>query len=383
MKLAFVGPCYPYRGGIAHYNSSLALAARECGHEVRLYNFTRQYPGPLFPGATQLDPSPPGPDTPTSIRCIDSLNPLTWLLTGRRIKRFRPDLVVVQWWHPFFAPSFGTIARSVRRHRTATVLFLCHNVFPHEASAVDRLLLRYAYGQADGFVVQASVERDKIHSLLGRDAVVEVAPHPPYDRFTRQATPIDPATARQTLGLTASRILLFFGLIRPYKGLGVLLEALARVQTPDLQLVVVGECYEDKKRYRDQIDRLGIGGRVLLVTRYIPDDQVPLYFAAADVAVLPYLSATGSGIAQMAFAFGLPVIVSGVGGIPEMVKEGETGLLVPPGCPDVLARAIDRFYSERLADRLRAGIQADRRENGWRSVVEALCRCRQRCLSGP
>ena len=210
---------------------------------------------------------------------------------------------------------------------------------------------------------------------MGEAVTVEVAPHPTYDQFAQTSDPIDIEVARQSLGLSASRVLLFFGLIRPYKGLSVLLDAFGLLQTQDVQLIVAGECYQDANRYRRHIEDLGLTQRIHFHDRYIPNEEVSKYFSAADVVVLPYLSATGSGIVQIAFAFGVPVIVSAVGGIPELVQDNRTGLLVPPDDPNALAGAVDRFYREDLAHQLQLGIESSRESFGWETVVDAIIRC--------
>jgi D-inositol-3-phosphate glycosyltransferase len=371
VRVALLGPVYPYRGGIAHHTASLFGAFTGLGHDVRVYNFTRQYPGLLFPGQRQTDTSRE-PIVVPSERTVDSLNPATWVRTAWRMRRFRPDVVVVQWWHPFFAPSYGTIARLVRRQGSSRVVFLCHNVRPHDATVWDEGLLRWAYGAADAFVLQAAVEEPVLRRLVRGHPPVAAVPHPTYDVFVGPGPRPSAAAARSSLGLAAERVLLFFGLVRPYKGLGVLIEAMARLRHLDLALVVAGEFYEDAAPHRRRIAALGLTQRIHLNDRYIPNEQVPQYFAAADLVVLPYLSATQSGIVQIAYAFGVPVVVSAVGGIPEVVTSGETGLLVAPGDPEALAGAIARFFDEDLGPRMRAGIERRRGELTWPRVAEAI-----------
>ncbi len=372
MKIAILGPVHPYRGGIAHYTTSLYRVLLDEGHDVALFNFTRQYPKLLFPGTSQEDDTPSAFRAPSK-RVIDSLNPLSWLRTLRAVQRFGPDVAVLMWWHPFFAPSLGSIARGLRRLAGCRVVFLCHNVLPHEGSVFDRTLARYAYGAADRFIVQASEERARLRELVGYEPAVEVAPHPVYEVFAEgREAEADTGAARRTLGVPEdARVLLFFGYVRHYKGLDVLFEALARTE-PAIHLVIAGECYEDATELRRQMNERGLAERVHWFDRYVPNEEVPTFFAAADVVVLPYRNATQSGIVQLAYAFGVPVIVSAVGGIPEVVDAERTGLLVPPEDPDALAAAIARFYEEGLRDGLVAGVAEKRTSTGWDRVVKAI-----------
>ena len=373
VRIALVGPCHPFRGGIAHYTTSLYRALEDAGHQVNSYNFSRQYPGVLFPGTTQEDHSKAPFEVPND-QCVDTLNPVSWAYTGWRIARSRPELTIIQWWHPYFAPSFGTIARIVRRTSSSQVVFLCHNVLPHESSVVDKALIRWAFRSSDAFLVQAAKERAKLREMVGYKPQIEVVPHPIYDVFAEEGGEVTVEEARAKLRLKGERILLFFGYVRPYKGLSVLLNALPLLKTSGIQLVIAGECYEDKQKYLNLLRVLRLEDRVLFLDKYIPNEEVRIYFAAADLVVLPYRSATQSGIVQVAYAFGVPVVVSAVGGIPEIVQDGETGLLVPPDRPGQLAGAIDRFFREDLSEQLTEGIRRKREAFRWDSVVTALTR---------
>ena len=379
MKAAILGPTYPHRGGIAHYTTLLARALH-ARHELAIVSFRRLYPGFLFPGTTQLDSSedriaPPVPPEPI----LDSLNPLTWRRAGSRLRAFDPDLLVVPWWHPFFGPSLGTAARRARRGRGRPVrIFLCHNVAPHEGTPLDRVLTSYGLGAADAFLVHARSEAEKL-SALARGRPVRVHPHPSYEIFSRSApTRVE---ARRGLDLDG-RVILFFGYVRPYKGLEDLLRALtlARGNAWD-RLVIVGEFYDPPERYRALLEDPRIRDRVRVVNRYVPNEEVARYFAAADVAALPYREATGSGIAQIAFGAGLPVIATRTGGLEEVVEEGVSGLLVPPRDPKSMARAIERYFDESMQERLRAGVRAARLRFGWDALVDAIEALAEECAS--
>jgi glycosyltransferase involved in cell wall biosynthesis len=376
MKVALLGPTYPYRGGISHYTTLLARAfARD--HETHVVSFSRLYPGLLFPGATQYDRSedairPPGQPE----RLLDSVAPWTWRATGLRLRALRPDLLVVPWWHPFFGPSLGTAARVARMGESPKRIFLCHNVEPHEATPLDRALADYGLGAADGFLVHAKAEAARLEARAG-GRPIRVHPHPTYEVFS-QSRPTREA-ARATIG-AEGRVILFFGYVRAYKGLADLLTAL-RIARPDSwdRLYVVGEFYEPRARYEAALGDPKIAKKVTVVDRYVPNEDVAAYFAAADVVALPYRSATGSGIAQVAFGAGAPVIATRAGGLEDVVEDGVSGLLVEPSQPAALARAIERYFDEGLGPRLREGVARASRRFTWEALVEALLALHREC----
>lgn len=366
-RLAIIGPAYPYRGGIAHYVGRLH---RELvpHHDVQIFNFSRQYPSILFPGSTQEDRSR-APQAVPSERIVDSIHPFRWWTARRRIAAWKPDLALFMWWHPFFGPSMGTLSRGLPG---IPRVFLCHNVTPHETSLVDRVLSRYALGTATGFLVHSQIEAEKLEALVPGPPVRRT-PLPLYD-FLVPPSPPDRATARRQLGLGDGPVLLFFGLIRPYKGLRTLLEAVPRIlERWKVTVLVVGEFYEDPAPYRRMVEDAGVRGAVQFIDRFVPDEEVAPYFAAADLVVLPYRTASQSAVVQVAYAFDRPVLVTRTGGLPESVFEGETGHLVEPDRPVELADAVCRFletprevYQEGLIrrkplfgwDRLRAALES-------------------------
>ncbi|MDH3197289.1 MAG: glycosyltransferase [Candidatus Krumholzibacteria bacterium] len=367
MNVCLVGPAHPYRGGIAHFTSMLAKSFA-VEHRVDVINFRRLYPSFLFPGKTQYDDST-SPLAVPSRRIIDSMNPLTYLEAARWIERGRADLVVIQWWHPFFAPAFRVICSRVRRRTRSRIVFLCHNVLPHEPSPFDRALVRMGLGGGHAFLVQSGEDGRTLEALVA-GAKVGFNPHPIYDWFDMKRYDAD--GARRALDVHG-RVLLFFGLVRSYKGLSVLLRAFAACgERLGATLLVVGEFYEPRARYEELIAQLGIGERVRLVDRYVPNEEVEVYFKAADLVVLPYLTATQSGVVQIAFSFAKPVVVTGVGGLPDVVTDGETGYVVTPDDPEALAGAIERFFAENAAARMSAAIRADLDRFSWRRCVRAL-----------
>ena len=371
MKVALLGPTHPYRGGIAHYTTLLAraLAAR---HAVSIVSFSRLYPGFLFPGTTQFDASGDAILPPVSPeRIVDSIAPWTWTRAGRRLRAIGPDVLIVPWWHPFFGPSLGTAARVARPRGTAGPkrIFLCHNVEPHEPSPVDRALTSYGLGAADGFLVHARAEAERLAGRA-RGRPVRVHPHPSYEIFSARRPSRE--AARAAVG-AEGRVILFFGYVRPYKGLADLLQALAIANPGSWDLLyVVGEFYEPRGRYETALAHPALRGKVRVVDRYVANEEVANYLAAADVVALPYRSATGSGIAQVAFGGGTPVIATRAGGLEDVVDDGVTGLLVPPSNPEALARAIERYFEEGLGPRLRDGVASGRARFTWEALVASL-----------
>ena len=367
MKITILGTAYPLRGGIAHYNALLA-SALGASHTVDTVTFKRQYPAFLFPGKTQQESgetmiAPPAP------QLVDSINPLNWVRVGRLIRDQRPDVLVFKYWLPFFGPCFGTIARIVRSNNHTRILCICDNVLPHERRPLDVSFTRYAFAAVDAFIVQSSaVERD-LQQLLPR-ALYRHVPHPVYNIF---GAAIDKDKARANLGFKDERIVLFFGYVRRYKGLHVLLQAMPHLLAHfPVRLLVVGEFYDDEQAYREQIQALGLEHAVTIHSDYVPNERVGEYFSAADVVVLPYLSATQSGIAQIAYNFDRPVIASNVGGLAEVVIDGLTGYVVPPEDPEALAQAIAKFYREEREQEFAVQVREEKRKYTWENLVIAI-----------
>ena len=380
MRIALVGPVHPWRGGIAQYLGLLGEALMPRA-EVRAVTFTRQYPEMLFPGASQRDPSAEPPRFPVTAR-IDSIAPWSWSLAARELEAFAPGLVILKWWLPFFGPSFASSVGPLRR-RGSRVVLVCDNLVPHERRPFDMAFTRWMMRNSDGYLVMSeSVERDL--DRLKPGAPKRRVLHPLYAQFDRGRYTRE--SARAKLGLTGD-VALFFGYVRHYKGLDTLLDAwpAVRARRP-ATLVVAGEFYEDSAPYRARVERAsdaeastGLAGAttvrrgaIHLMDRYIADDEVEALFKAADVVVLPYRAATQSGVTHVAYALGVPVITTDVGGLAETVRPGETGLVVPPEDPAQLADAIVRFFAEDMAPRLRAGVESLRRAHSWDALADRL-----------
>ena len=368
-KIVIVSPAHPLRGGIAASTERLAVELQKKGLSVVIYSYSLQYPGFLFPGKTQFtsDPPPLGANgKPLHIvTCINSVNPLSWILTGLRIASERPDQVIVRFWLPFMGPALGTLLR-IARWRTR-VTGLVDNIIPHEKRPGDRLFARYFTGACDDFLVMSKSVGEEIRLFSGKPVVF--SPHPLYDNYGELQ---NRDTARKTLGIPAeAQVALFFGFIRQYKGFDLFLRALAH--TPHIHALVAGECYEDWASYQQIIDDNDMTERVHIVTDFIPSEQVSLYFSAADIVVQPYRSATQSGISQIAYHFGLPMIVSNVGGLPEIVTDKVSGYVVTPDAASV-SDALNDFFENNRNEEMRIGVQREKERFTWDKMADALIR---------
>jgi glycosyltransferase involved in cell wall biosynthesis len=370
LKIAIVGPSHPFRGGIAHYTTLLVRALRE-RHDVRFFAFRRQYPMWLYPAATDRDPSARPLSEPGVELALDSMNPVTWLGVASRIRRLEPDALILPWWIAFWAPQFWTIARLARAGTRTRVLFICHNVVEHEPSRIRLALTRAALRSGDRFLVHSEEDRRNLERLVpGARIVRGVLPS-----FGEVAgAPRQRDRARERLGIDAdARVLLFFGFVRPYKGLRHLVEAMPSVvERTGARLVVAGEFWKDKQTYLDRIEALGVEDRITVLDRYLPNEEIADVFAAADLVVQPYETATQSAVTQMAFDLGRPVLVTAVGGLPESVRDGVTGYVVPPADPAAIAAAVADFYENGRGPAMEAAVAADRDRFSWSRAIEAV-----------
>lgn len=370
MRVVIIGPAYPLRGGLATYNERLARAFRAAGDEVRIVTFSLQYPDFLFPGQTQLSTEAGPPDLDIEVS-LNSVNPLSWWAVGRRLRRERPDLVVFRFWLPFMGPALGTVARLVRGNGRTRVVAITDNVIPHEKRPGDGPLTRYFLGACDGFVTMSrSVLADLQRLGFGQKPAL-YRPHPLYDNFGSAKAK---AAALGALGLPATAgYLLFFGFIRSYKGLDLLLEAWAdpRLVALPVKLIIAGEFYEDAAPYEALIAKHQLESRIVRATDFIPNEEVANYFCAADLVVQPYKHATQSGVSQVAYHFGRPMLVTDVGGLAELVPNGVVGYVVPP-TPRALADALVDFYVNHREETFAAGVRQEATKFSWDVMVGAL-----------
>ncbi|MFI5174834.1 MAG: glycosyltransferase family 4 protein [Terriglobia bacterium] len=364
MKLTIVGPAYPLRGGIAHHVIRLKQELTSRGHQVQILSFRRLYPRLFFPGRTPLDSSQLRPDDPAE-PVIDSLNPLTWYQAYKRARSFSPDGIVLEWWHPFFSLLVGWLGRRFRKVGLKCIIE-CHNIFPHERTFLDHTLLRFAFSPVQYFLTHSSTDQQELLKLLpGR--TVRIAPLLILKEFS----------TNKGL-LTHPRTLLFFGIVRKYKGLDVLLRAMPRVLSKiDCQLVIAGEFYEPVDRYLQIIRECGIEQSVSIDNRYVPNEEVSEVFGRADVLILPYLSASQSGVAQISFANAVPVIASRTGGLPDVVFDNVNGMLVAPGDSKALAEAILSYFENNREQILKknllaARVHQDQERNNIGTIIEDM-----------
>lgn len=368
-KVIILGPGHPLRGGIAASGQRLCKQFMEEGHECSIWSFSLQYPSFFFPGTSQYTTEPAPPDMEI-YSVINSIHPVNWIQVGNALRRLRPDIVVVRYWLPLMAPALGTILRQIKKNKFTRIIALTDNVVPHEKRKGDILFTRYFLKPCDAFVTMSEkVMRDLRQFDTTKPA--RLVPHPLYDSF---GDPVSKAVARQHLGLDPNdRILLFFGFIRKYKGLDLLLEAMKMVkETPDfpIKLLVAGEFYEDGKLYQEQIDRLGIRDKLILRTDFIPDSEVKYYMCAADCVVQPYRNATQSGVTPLAYHFEKPMIVTNVGGLPDLVPHEQVGLVCEPD-PTSLAAAIERYFQLGEAHFV-PQLRREKEKYSWHHLVQAI-----------
>lgn len=370
MKITILSPAWPYRGGIAAFSERLAHQLQEEGHQLQVYTFTLQYPGFLFPGKTQFSVEAAPLDLAIERR-LSSVNPISWIRLGRQIKVERPDLLIVAYWMPFMAPCLGAVARMARNNGHTRVIALCHNLVPHEKRPGDMLLTRWFVHSIDAVAALSQSVCDDVHQFVPGMSTM-ASPHPLYDNFGPR---ISREEACRHLGLDeADRYFLFFGLIRDYKGLDWLLEAYASLlrnaPTSDVpRLIIAGEFYSGEERYHAQARELGIDERIIWRTEFVPDSEVKHYFSVADLIVQPYKTATQSGVTQIAYHFGCPMLVTRVGGLPEIVPDGEVGYVVAPD-PNAIAGGLLRFLTEHPD--FTPGLQVQRQRYSWSVFTDRL-----------
>ena len=370
MNIVILGSAYPYRaGGITSFNERLARQFQAEGHQVIIYNFTYYYPGFLFPGTTQYS-SEPAPADIKIERRIHSINPINWLLVGNRLRKLKPDLVVVRYWLPVMGPSLGTILRRVKKNGHTKLICIADNVIPHEKRPGDTAFTRYFMKPVDAFITMSREVMQDLRTFEKTKPALQVN-HPLYDNFGA-AVPVTEARQHLNIALDKS-IILFFGFIRNYKGLDILLDAaklLKEKQTQPFTIVIAGEFYEDAKLYQEQIEKNGIADVLELRTHFIPDTEVKYYICAADVVVQPYRSATQSGVTPLAYHFEVPMIVTNVGGLPALVPDGKVGYVAEPNAASI-AEKISLFLKRGKASFLPA-LQEEKKKYAWENLTEAI-----------
>jgi len=365
VNIAILSSFYPYRGGIAQFNANLYRELSR-NHNVKAFNFKRQYPKILFPGKTQLiEKGDPAIEIESS-QILDTVNPFTFFTTAKKIREFEPDLLLMRYWMPWFAPSLGFVAR--KQNKKTKVISILDNVIPHEPMFYDKPFTKYFLGGSDGFVVLSGSVGDDLLKLR-KDALYTCIPHPVYDHFGTKVNR-DEAAGRLNLE-KGKRTILFFGLIRDYKGLDVLIDAFSMLDER-YQLVIGGEPYGSFTSYTEQIDKLPDKSRVKLFTRYIPDSEVPLFFSACDVCVLPYKSATQSGISSISYHYELPMITTSAGGLRESIEEPGAGIVVEAPDPILIKEAIGDFFDNNLFSVMAENIKRHKSKLSWEVFANNL-----------
>jgi len=366
MRISLIGPFPPFRGGISDFNTAL-FNELDKSYDIQIINYSTLYPKLLFPGKTQYKEI--ADEHHNSERILNSINPFTWRKTVNRIIGFKPDIVVIHYWIPFFAPALRKIAILLKKKNDIKIIVICHNLVPHEKYSFNQLFTKMFLNKIDRFVVMSeSVKMDLLKFIQG--AKYRLTPHPIYNIF---GNTIDKNIARQNLGIKAKKVILYFGLIREYKGLDILLNSIPRIKQElnDFIVIVAGECYEKLPKYYDIIEKLKIQDSMDLRLKFIPENKVAQYFSAADIVVLPYKTATQSGITQVAYNFNRPVIVSDVGGLAEIVPNGKTGYVVKPDSKE-FANAIIKYFKEDKFDEFSKNILKHKQLFSWGIFVDNL-----------
>ena len=367
-KVVIIGPAHPLRGGLATFNQRLAKEFIAQGDDCYICSFSLQYPGFLFPGTTQFSDEP----APTDIKIVslvNSVNPFNWIKTGNRLRKEKPDLIVVRYWLPFMGPALGTILRRVKRNKHTRIVCIADNIIPHEHRAGDKAFTKYFLKSCDAFITMS----EKVLSDLKqfeKTKPIQLVRHPLYDTFGEI---ISKEEAREKLKVNRSdSVILFFGFIRKYKGLDLLLEAMNddKIKQSGIKLLVAGEFYEDAKQYQELIDRLGIRNQLILKTDFIQDSEVKYYLCAADAVVQPYRNATQSGVTPLAYYFEKPMIVTNVGGLPALVPDGKAGIVTEPQ-PKSIAEAIIKFYQLGEAHFI-PHLRVEKQKYSWETLANTI-----------
>lgn len=368
-KVALIGPVYPYKGGISHYTGLMYRVLKK-KYDVFLISYQFQYPKLLYK-KEQKDYSNDNFKIKETNYWIHTLNPFNWFKVIKKIRALDPDLIIFQWWHPYFAPCYWVLCKYLKNKK---LLFVCHNVFPHERFPLDKLLTKAVLKQGDSYIVQSKTDAEDLQRIIN-NPVFEQTVHPSYNTFKFEN--MTKKTAREKLQLEEKhKVLLFFGFIREYKGLKYLIQAMEETanQLENLKLLIVGDFSNatEKKEYKNLILQCGAEGVITIYDGYIPDKEVEKFFAASDLVVLPYVSATQSGIVQIAFSFDKPVVVTDVGGLPDVVKNNFTGYVVESQKPDQLSNAIVKFFKEEKSNQFVENIKKEADRFSWDKMLEVI-----------
>lgn len=369
MKIDLIGPSYPFRGGLSHYTTLLFKNLKK-KHRTNFYSFKRQYPKFLFPGKTDKDYSDFTLKDDETQPVLDSMNPFAWIKTAYKIIKDKPDITIIPWWVVFWAPHFLTIILILKLFSNTKILFICHNVVEHESGLVKKLLSKMVLTKGDFFIVHSNEEKERLKNLIG-DRNIKETFHPTYKEFNSEE--ITKQKAKENIGIDDEKVILFFGFVREYKGLKYLLEAMPNVlKSVKVKLLIAGEFWDDKQNYIDLISKLDINANVKIIDEYIPNEEIPFYFFASDIVILPYTSVTGSGLVQLAYGFNKPVVVSNIGALSQIVIDKKTGFLVEPEDFRGIADSIIDYYHNYNEDEVAENIRKENYRFSWDLLINKI-----------
>lgn len=377
MKVVLLGSAHPFRGGLASYNERLIKEFQDQGHDASIYTFTVQYPDFLFPGKTQFSESPKPNDIRID-RLVHSFNPFNWIKVGLRLRKEKPDLIIIKYWLPLMGPCFGTIARIARSNGTTKVITIVDNMIPHEKKIGDHQFSKYYVGSSDAFLAMSDSVLKDINKY-DKKKPKTLNPHPLFDNF---GDPLSKEEACSYLKLDPTvDYLLFFGFIREYKGLDLLLKAFAdeRLKNRNCKLIVAGEYYQSDQLYTGIIQKYNLQDRLILANNFISDEEVKYYFSAADLVVQPYKTATQSGVTQIAYQFNKPMIVTNVGGLPELVPNNYAGYITEVNPKDI-ADKIEQFYNESKKEEFTANVKEEKKKYTWETMYKHILELKKRIV---
>jgi glycosyltransferase involved in cell wall biosynthesis len=367
-SIIIIGPAYPLRGGLATYNERLAKAFIDQGHITDIFTFSLQYPSFLFPGTSQYSEEP-APQNLSIRVCINSINPFNWLKVGLEIKKLKPDLIVVRYWLPFMGPCLGTILRIVKWNKHTKIVCIADNIIPHEKRPGDNIFTKYFIKPIDAFITMSEKVLADLDVFNTKNKKRLFIPHPLYDNF---GDILSKKEAIEKLDLDPSfSYLLFFGFIRAYKGLDLLIQAMKFISNPNLKLIIAGEFYEESQHYYQLIKNLNLHDKIILKTNFITDSEVKYYFCASDLVVQPYKSATQSGVTPLAYHFEIPMVVTNVGGLTAMVPDGKVGLIAESN-PESIASKINDFFQNQNAEEFKKNLKVEKQKYSWSVMTKAI-----------
>ncbi|MGZ4044350.1 MAG: glycosyltransferase [Bacteroidia bacterium] len=375
LKIFIIGPAFPLRGGPAQFNENLCAELVKAGHDAQIISYSLQYPNFLFPGSSQYEKSGIAPAGLKIHTLINTVNPLNWVKVARFIRKEKPNFILFRYWLPFFGPCLGTIGKLVRSK--TKVLALTDNIIPHEKRAGDKAFTNYFVNSCDGFIAMSKTVLNDI-SKFSSNQNKAYSPHPMYETY---GAPVSKTEARKKLGLNESdKIVLFFGLIRHYKGLDILMEAMDHpsIKKNNIKLLIAGEFYEDKQPYFDLIEKHNLKDFIILHDKFISNEDVRYYFCASDLVGQTYRNATNSGVTMVGYYYSKPMLVTNVGGLAEIVPDGKCGYVVEPEVTKISEKIIDYFENSRESE-FTANVATEKKKYEWKEFINTLLNLYNKC----